>query len=87
MYNGCMGVFDPRPGRPGSIAPGKARWSSICPSIVFKDGKAERVAVTLGLRQVETELVEVRSGVAAGDVLILGSAKGVAAGTPVKVIG
>ncbi|RWK47263.1 MAG: gamma-glutamyltransferase [Mesorhizobium sp.] len=36
MYNGCMGVFDPRPGRAGSIAPGKARFSSMCPSIVFK---------------------------------------------------
>jgi gamma-glutamyltranspeptidase/glutathione hydrolase len=39
MYNGCMGVFDPRPGRPGSIAPGKARFSSICPTIVFRDGR------------------------------------------------
>ncbi len=36
MYNGCMGVFDPRPGRTGSIAPGKARFSSVCPSIVFR---------------------------------------------------
>jgi gamma-glutamyltranspeptidase/glutathione hydrolase len=36
MYNGCMGVFDPRPGRPGSIAPGKARFSSMCPSILFR---------------------------------------------------
>ncbi len=36
MYNGCMGVFDPRPGQPGSIAPGKARFSSICPSIIFR---------------------------------------------------
>ena len=36
MYNGCMGVFDPRPGRTGSIAPGKSRFSSICPSIVFR---------------------------------------------------
>ncbi len=36
MYNGCMGVFDPRPGRAGSIAPGKARFSSICPTIAFK---------------------------------------------------
>src|SRR5262249_55015723 len=27
MYNGCMGVFDPRPGRAGSLAPGKARFS------------------------------------------------------------
>ncbi len=36
MYNGCMGVFDPRSGRTGSIAPGKARFSSVCPSIVFR---------------------------------------------------
>ncbi|MEQ8398405.1 gamma-glutamyltransferase [Thalassobaculum sp.] len=39
MYNGCMGVFDPRPGRAGSIAPGKARFSAMCPTIVFEDGK------------------------------------------------
>ncbi len=38
MYNGCMAVFDPRPGRAGSIAPGKARFSSICPTIAFKGG-------------------------------------------------
>jgi gamma-glutamyltranspeptidase/glutathione hydrolase len=36
MYNGCMGVFDPRPGRAGSIAPGKSRFSSVCPTIVFE---------------------------------------------------
>ena len=38
MYNGCMGVFDPRPGRAGSLAPGKGRFSSLCPTIVFRDG-------------------------------------------------
>ena len=38
MYNGCMAVFDPRPGRAGSIAPGKSRFSSLCPTIVFDDG-------------------------------------------------
>ena len=38
MYNGCMAVFDPRPGRAGSIAPGKSRFSSVCPTIAFKDG-------------------------------------------------
>jgi gamma-glutamyltranspeptidase/glutathione hydrolase len=36
MYNGCMAVFDPRPGRTGSIAPGKARFTSMAPTIVFK---------------------------------------------------
>lgn len=44
MYNGCMGVFDPRPGRAGSIAPGKARFSSICPTIIFK-GDAPYVVI------------------------------------------
>ncbi len=39
MYNGCMGVFDPRPDRPGSIAPGKSRFSSLAPTILFKDNK------------------------------------------------
>jgi len=39
IYNGCMGVFDPRPGQTGSIAPGKARFTSMAPSMVFKDGK------------------------------------------------
>ncbi|HWX47499.1 MAG TPA: gamma-glutamyltransferase [Roseomonas sp.] len=36
MYNGLMNGFDPRPGRAGSIAPGKSRTSSQCPTIVFK---------------------------------------------------
>ena len=36
MYNGCMGAFDPRPGMPHSIAPGKRRFTAMCPTIVFK---------------------------------------------------
>lgn len=39
MYNGAMTVFDPRPGRAGSLAPGKARFSALSPTIVFKDEK------------------------------------------------
>ena len=36
MYNGCMAVFDPRPGRAGSLAPGKRRFSSMSPTMLFK---------------------------------------------------
>lgn len=45
IYNGCMGVFDPRPGRTGSLAPGKSRFSSVAPTIVFKD---DRPALLIG---------------------------------------
>src|SRR4029453_2122147 len=44
MYNGCMGVFDPRPGRVGSLAPGKSRFSSVVPSIVF-EGDGPRIVI------------------------------------------
>ena len=37
IYNGCMGVFDPRPGMTGSLAPGKSRFTSMAPTIIFKD--------------------------------------------------
>lgn len=36
FYNGCMGAFDPRPNRAASLAPGKSRFSAMCPSIVFR---------------------------------------------------
>lgn len=52
LYNGCMGVFDPRPGRAGSIAPGKSRFTSSCPSIVFKEDKPEIVTGAPGGTQI-----------------------------------
>jgi gamma-glutamyltranspeptidase/glutathione hydrolase len=36
IWNGTMSRFDPRPGRAGSIAPGKRRSSSAAPTIVFR---------------------------------------------------
>ncbi len=39
MYNNCMMVFDPRPGRAGSLAPGKARFTALSPTMVFKNDK------------------------------------------------
>jgi gamma-glutamyltranspeptidase/glutathione hydrolase len=41
MYNGCMGVFDPRPGRAGSLAPGKSRFTAMCPTMLFDPGEGE----------------------------------------------
>lgn len=52
MYNGCMGVFDPRPGRAGSIAPGKSRFSSLCPTIVFEGGTPKIVLGAPGGTQI-----------------------------------
>ena len=53
---------------------------------IIRDGKAERVGVTLGLRQNDVELIEIKSGLQVGDVVILGSSKAVAPGTLVTVV-
>ena len=52
MYNGCMAAFDPRPGRAGSIAPGKSRFSSICPTLVLRDGAPRLVIGAPGGTQI-----------------------------------
>jgi gamma-glutamyltranspeptidase/glutathione hydrolase len=46
MLNGAMNWYDPRPGRPGSIAPGRKRFSSMAPTIIFD--AAGRAVATLG---------------------------------------
>ena len=52
----------------------------------IKNGQAERISVTLGVRQSRTEQVEIVKGVNAGDQLVVGSAKGMANGTPVQIV-
>ena len=59
MYNGCMGAFDPRPARAGSIAPGKARFSSICPSFILKDGEPYLVIGAPGATQIAMGVLQV----------------------------
>ena len=44
MYNGCMNVFDPRPGHADSLAPGKSRFTAMSPTIVF-DGSSPRLVI------------------------------------------
>jgi len=50
-----------------------------------RNGAAERVAVTLGLRDPRREQVQVASGLNEGDTLLRGAAQGISPGTPVKV--
>lgn len=53
--------------------------------VQIKDGRLARTEVTLGLEDLVTELVEVTAGLGAGDTIVLGSSRGIAAGTPVRV--
>jgi membrane fusion protein (multidrug efflux system) len=51
----------------------------------LKNGKAEKVEVTIGVRDDETENVEVLTGLAKGDTVLVGRAQGITVGAPVKV--
>lgn len=50
-----------------------------------KDGKVERAEVALGVHDEAGELYEITSGVDAGDTLIIGGARDVAPGSPVRI--
>ena len=65
MYNNCMMVFDPRPGRVGSLAPGKARFTAMCPTILSKDGMPAMAlgapggtTITMGVLQAILNMVD-----------------------------
>ena len=51
----------------------------------IRQAKVERVPVELGLRDEGAERIEIKSGVQAGDTLLLGAAQGISPGTIVKV--
>jgi RND family efflux transporter MFP subunit len=49
-------------------------------------GKVERIEVTLGARDAVRELVEIATGLTAGDTLLVGTAQALSIGTPVRVV-
>jgi RND family efflux transporter MFP subunit len=51
----------------------------------LRNGKIEKAEVGLGIRDAAAETVEITSGLAPGDTLLLGAARGISPGTPVKV--
>jgi RND family efflux transporter MFP subunit len=56
------------------------------PTVVrLKNGKIEKVEVGTGIRDAAAETVEITSGLASGDTLLLGAARGISPGTPVRV--
>ena len=53
---------------------------------LVRDGRVAETPVKLGVRDEAAELVEVLSGAAAGDTVLLGSAQGVTAGSRIEVL-
>ncbi len=73
--------------RPGVVVPsGAVDRTGLRPAIVrIKGGRVERVEVTLGLIDEAREQTEIGSGIAAGDTVLLGGARGLPPGTVVRV--
>lgn len=56
------------------------------PTVVrLRNGKIEKVEVGLGIRDRAAETVEISGGLTPGDTILLGAARGISPGTPVKV--
>jgi RND family efflux transporter MFP subunit len=73
--------------RTGMTAPYSAvDMRGLKPTVLrLKGGVAERVEVSLGVRDEEQERYEIVSGVASGDTLLIGAAQGITPGTAVRV--
>jgi RND family efflux transporter MFP subunit len=71
----------------GLVVPANAvNTSSDMPWVLrAADGKTEKVPVELGLRDPQTERIQIAGGVNEGDVLLRGPAQGITPGTPVHV--
>jgi gamma-glutamyltranspeptidase/glutathione hydrolase len=60
MNNGVM-WFDPRPGRPNSMAPGKRALTNMCPVIATRDGRPRFGAGASGGRRILASVVQLAS--------------------------
>jgi len=60
MNNGVM-WFDPRPGRPNSIAPAKRALTNMCPLVVARDGRARFGAGASGGRRILGAVLQLAS--------------------------
>jgi gamma-glutamyltranspeptidase/glutathione hydrolase len=60
MNNGIM-WFDPRPGRPNSMAPGKRALTNMCPLVAARDGKPRFGVGASGGRRILASVVQMAS--------------------------
>src|SRR5229473_1377983 len=58
-YNDYMNCFDPRPGRPNSVRPGKTRVTMMTPTFVFDKGKLRVVLGAPGGTKIVTGILQV----------------------------
>ncbi|MEX1186145.1 MAG: efflux RND transporter periplasmic adaptor subunit [Gemmatimonadaceae bacterium] len=74
--------------RNGLVAPDAAidERGSAPAALRVKRGIVERVSVALGARDEAGELVEITAGLLAGDTLLIGAARGITPGTPVRIV-
>jgi len=59
QYNNGMSTFDPLPGRPRSIAPGKPRITPMAPTIVLRDGRPEIILGSPGSNAIVNAIAQV----------------------------
>ncbi len=59
IYNNSMINFDPLPGHPNSIAPGKGRTTGMAPTLVFKNGAPILVLGAPGASRIITSVLQV----------------------------
>ncbi len=68
------------------VSAGAVDERGLRPTVMrLKNGKIEKVDVGIGIRDAAAETVEITSGLAPGDTVLLGAARGISEGTPVKV--
>ncbi len=58
-YNDYMNCFDPRPGHPNSVRPGKTRVTMMTPTFVFDKGKLRVVVGAPGGTKIVTAILQV----------------------------
>jgi gamma-glutamyltranspeptidase/glutathione hydrolase len=58
-YNDYMNCFDPRPGRPNSVRPGKTRVTMMTPTMVFDHGRLRVCAGAPGGTKIVTGVLQV----------------------------